>query len=115
VQNGCEDKIIYSDEELTNHIEKIAYDEGIKITKGNIYSTDVFYKEKMDFNTVINQYKCLGTEMESFALFHNAKILGKQASCILTVSDSLVTKEATSSLEREKSFVNMIELALKTL
>jgi purine-nucleoside phosphorylase len=115
VQNGSKDKIIYSDEQLTNHIGKIAYEEGIKITRGNIYSTDVFYKEKMDFNTVINDYKCIGTEMESFALFHNAKVLGKQASCILTVSDSLVTKEVTTSLEREKSFINMIELALKTL
>ena len=50
--------------------------------------------------------------MESFALFHNAEVLGKNAACLLTVSDSLVTKEKTTSEEREKRFTEMIEIAL---
>ena len=54
-------------------------------------------------------------EMESFALFHNAKLLNKKAACILTISDSLVTHEETTSEERQKSFNQMIELALKSL
>jgi purine-nucleoside phosphorylase len=50
--------------------------------------------------------------MESFALFANARYLHKKAACILTVSDSLVTHEATSSEERQKSFNRMMEIAL---
>jgi purine-nucleoside phosphorylase len=115
VQNGNTDKVIFSSVPLNNHIEEIAKKEGIKIVKGNIYSTDVFYKKQVDYKNIIDNYKCLGVEMESFALFHNAKVLGRDAACILTVSDSLVTNEVTSSEEREKSFTAMIELALKTL
>ena len=50
--------------------------------------------------------------MESFALFANAKGLGKKAACILTISDSFVTGDNTSSSEREKGLKKMIELAL---
>ena len=52
--------------------------------------------------------------MESFALFANARHLGKKAACLLTVSDSLVTHEATSSEERQTSFNKMMEIALET-
>ena len=62
-----------------------------------------------------DEYKCLGVEMESFALFHNANILNKNASCLLTVSNSFITNEETTSEEREKSFNKMIEVALETL
>ncbi len=51
--------------------------------------------------------------MESFALFHNANVLGKQAACLLTISDSFVTNEATSAQERQESFNNMMEIALE--
>ena len=115
VQSGNEDKLISPSIDLTNHIEDIATKEGIKIIRGNIYSTDVFYNEKMNLEELVNDYKCLGTEMESFALFQNAKLLNKEAACILTVSDSFITKEVTTSEQREKSFINMVELALKTL
>ena len=93
----------------------MAKNEEIKLTKGIIYSTDVFYKENMTFDKIVNEYKCIGTEMESFALFHNANLFNKEAACLLTVSDSLVTKEFTTSEQREKAFLEMIDLALKTL
>ena len=51
--------------------------------------------------------------MESFALFANAKALNKKAACVLTVSDSLVTHEATTSEERQNSFNKMMEIALE--
>ena len=53
--------------------------------------------------------------MESFALFHNAKVLGKKAACLLTVSDNLETKEETTSEERQNSFKQMIEVALESI
>ena len=63
---------------------------------------------------MLTKYGCVCAEMESFALFHNANILGKKAACLLTISDSLVTHEETTSLERQTSFNKMIELALNT-
>lgn len=54
------------------------------------------------------------SEMESFALFHNAKVLNKKAACLLTVSDSLCTNEHLSTEERQTSFNEMITLALES-
>ena len=57
---------------------------------------------------------CLAVEMESFALFHNASVLGKNASCIVTISDSFVSSEAMSAQERQNSFTRMMKLALES-
>ena len=51
--------------------------------------------------------------MESFALFANAKVLGKNAACLLTISDSFITHEATSAEERQTAFTNMMKVALE--
>ena len=45
--------------------------------------------------------------MESFALFHNAKVLGKKAACIVTITDSLISHEATTHEERQKCLIQM--------
>ena len=55
---------------------------------------------------------CLAVEMESFALFHNAKVLGKNAACLLTISDSFVSPEKTTAEQRQKSFTDMMKIAL---
>ena len=52
--------------------------------------------------------------MEAFALFYIAKKLNKQASCLLTVSDSLYEDKIISALERQNNLKTMIELALET-
>ena len=54
----------------------------------------------------------LGIEMESAALYMNAARYKANALCILTVSDHLLTKEATTAKDREISFTNMINIAL---
>ena len=59
------------------------------------------------------KHGCVCVEMESFALFHNAKVLGKNAACLLTISDSLVTSAATTAEERQTSFNAMMEVALE--
>ena len=51
--------------------------------------------------------------MEAFALFHNASKLGKNATCLLTVSDNFETNEHLTSEERQNTFTKMIEIALK--
>ena len=114
VQNGFKENVITSSEELNNQIIKTASENNINLNVGRIYSSDVFYGER-DILDLYNNKKCLGVEMESFALFHNAKILNKKSTCLLTVSDNLITKEETTSLERQNSFTKMIELALNSL
>jgi len=114
-QNGYDKNVIESDEDTNNNIRSTAHKLNIPITEGRIYSTEVFYKENENYQDIYNTYGCLGVEMESFALFHNAKALGKKAACILTVSDSFVSKEETTSEEREKSLGQMITLCLESL
>lgn len=85
----------------------------IDLIQGTIHSSDVFYRKNGDvFKDVVEKHNCLAVEMESFALFANAKYLGKNAACILTVSDSFVSNEVTTALERQNSFNKMMEIAL---
>lgn len=79
---------------------------------GNILSSDTFYD---DANSGLQWQKMgvLSIEMEAAALYCNAARLGKNALCILTVSDSLINeKENTTHEERQNSFTTMMEIAL---
>lgn len=113
-QNGCEDKIIKSSEILNEMIKNTANELNEKITVGTVHSSDVFYKENNNYPELVEKYNCLAVEMESFALFHNAKVLNKKSTCLLTISDSFITKEETTSEERQNSFKQMIEIALNS-
>lgn len=113
-QSGKRNSKLNSSALINEIIAKKAYAKMIDFIKGNIHCTDAFYG-KVNINKLIKKYHCLGVEMESFALFHMAKIFNKNAACLLTVSDSLVTNEALSGEEREKTFNQMIELALETI
>ena len=64
---------------------------------------------------MVLNYECVAAEMESFALFQNARYLNKKAACLLTISDNIVTGESTSSEEREKNLNQMIKIALETI
>ena len=87
---------------------------GMKITEGLIHSSDVFYREKnvTYLPKVMNELHCLAVEMESFALFSNANVLGKNAACLLTVSDSFVSPEITTAEQRQTAFTDMMKIAL---
>ena len=110
--DGTEDEVIYPSEELNNMLEASAKSQNINLKKARIYSSDVFYNQSQEFMKGVKKYDCKAVEMESFALFTIAKSLNKKASCLLTISDSFVSKKVTTSLEREKKFTNMIEIAL---
>ena len=87
---------------------------GIPLHEGIIHSSDVFYRKGLDYLTEVRDEKhCLAVEMESFALFHNANILGKNAACLLTISDSFVYPEKTTAEERQNSFTQMMKVALE--
>jgi purine-nucleoside phosphorylase len=79
---------------------------------GNILSSDIFYHAKADQWQQWAKMGVLAVEMESYALFAVAAFLKKKALTVLTVSDSLVTHEATTPEERERHFLQMMELAL---
>lgn len=113
-QNGTLDNILYGSEELNNIIKETANNKNIHIEEGIIHSTDVFYKENNNYPELRDKYGCMCVEMESFALFHNAKTYGKKAACILTISDSFITNEVTTPEERQNAFNTMIELALES-
>ena len=100
--------------DLNQRILAIAEDLGIPVHKARVHSSDVFYRKNFhDFETIRDAHECGVVEMESFALFANARFLNKEAACILTVSDSLAKDAVTTSEEREKSFTNMMKIALE--
>ena len=74
----------------------------------------MFYTEdNVDtYADIYRKHGCTCVDMESFALFHNANVLGKKAACLLTISDSLATGEEASTMERQTSFTDMMEIAL---
>lgn len=109
---GYNDNNISSSKDFNKIIEEYALKNSINILKANIHNTDTFYEK--DYSEFL-KYNCVGVEMETFALFINAKVLNKKASAILTVSDSLVLNENMSSIDREKSTMKMVELALNSV
>lgn len=113
-QNGCEDTVIAGSETLNNQLIDIAKDLKIPMHVERVHSSDVFYRENFDdYKRIYNDHGCVAVEMEAFALFHNANVLGKNAACLLTVSDNLATHELTTSEERQLAFTNMMKIALE--
>ena len=116
-QSGDTDEIQRPSETLNNALRASAKAQGINLIEGNIHSADVFYREdngaKPAYWEILRDEKgCLAVEMESFALFHNAKVLGKNAACVLTISDSFVSPEITTAEQRQTSFTEMMKVAL---
>lgn len=116
MQNGCMDDVLYPDQGVNELILQTGEKLGVPITLGRIHSSDVFYAEANvdDFREIHRKHGCKCVEMESFALFHNANVLGKKAACLLTISDSLCTKEETTPQERQTAFTKMMDVALHT-
>ncbi|MBR5514200.1 MAG: purine-nucleoside phosphorylase [Ruminococcus sp.] len=92
---------------------KAAEENGCIYHAGNILSSDTFYD---DANSLAewNKMGVLAVEMESAALYMNAARAGKNALCILTVSDCPLKGLATTAEERQTSFRDMMEIALET-
>lgn len=108
------DKLVFSNNELNEIIENVALDTNISIVKGNIYCGDAFYEADYDFRERSREKDVLGIEMETFALFNNARYFGKRATSLLTVSDLFFSSEKLTSEEREKNLNEMIILALES-
>src|SRR5574344_2120750 len=113
-QGGINYDILESSKSLNDVILKTSKGLDIDLKKGRIYTSDAFYTSSDIHEKMLKEHECLGVEMESFAIFYNAKILNKNAACLLTVSDSFVSNDTLGVKERETSFNEMITLALES-
>ncbi len=118
VQSGYGEHITMPSAELNARLRASAQRQGIDLIEGNIHSSDVFYRQD-DGNQHPNYWEklrdeqgCVAVEMESFALFANAAVLGKNAACLVTISDSFITPEITTPEQRQTSFTQMMKVAL---
>ncbi len=85
---------------------------GVRYKVGNVFTSDVFYVDDVNNTKCWQKMGVLCVEMETAALYANAAKAGKNALSILTMSDSLITGEETTPEERQKSFTDMMEVAL---
>ena len=84
----------------------------LNLKVGNVFTADLFYNENAQ-NEKWAHYGVLAVEMESAALYTLAAKFGRQALSVLTVSDHIITGEATTSEERQTTFNDMIVVALE--
>ena len=101
--------------DLLSKVLKTTEEKNIKIKAGNILTSDEFYNDDPSYFKKWAEFGVLAVEMETAALYTLASKYKAKALSILTISDSLVSPEITSSEEREKTFNEMIELALETV
>lgn len=113
-QSGYESDIDYPSKELNDILREAAKELDIPVVEAGTHSSDVFYREGgQGYIAPIIEKGCVCVEMESFALFANAKVLNKRAACLLTISDSFVSDEITTAEERQTSFTKMMQIALE--
>ncbi len=114
--NNDDCHIVSSSKELNNIIQSTAQESNVKIVTGNSVCTDCFDVYMTDVNKFLNRipddFDPVSAEMEAFALFYNAKLLNKKASCLMSVVDSKFIKDVATPEERQTGLNTMIKLAL---
>jgi purine-nucleoside phosphorylase len=104
--------LAYPTETLNTHLMQTAEALSIPLRTERVHSSDVFYAVRpLEETKRITEAACV--EMESYGLFTNAKATGKNAACLLSISDHLVTGKETTPHERQTAFDAMIRLALE--
>ncbi len=96
-------------------INETAKNLNLSLLSGNIHSGDPFYRIDRNLPKIVAENNCMAAEMESFALFANAKYFNKTAATLLTVSDIIPVKKMITAKEREKSLNQMTRLALEAV
>ena len=118
IQNGFDGEVLTPSTKLVKALEDGSEKLGIKVFKGAIFSSDVFYYEEAagyETSKFRQKYNCVCGEMESFALYSNAQVLGKNAATILTISDSAFLTEEVAPEERQIGFRKMMQIALESI
>ena len=85
---------------------------GVGLHVGAIHSSDTFYDERPDMSEQLQRHGVLAIEMEAAELYTLAARYGRRALAVLTISDHILTDEALPADQRERSFADMIEIAL---
>lgn len=99
-------------DKLLNLCKNCAKDLNINLKEGTAVSSDIFYGQDSFLQSFIDKGGKV-IEMETVALYINAKLLNKNALAIYTVSDEILTGINCSSEERQTSFTEMMKLALE--
>jgi len=102
-----------ADFDLLRCAAQICEERGLRYKAGNLISSDIFYNDDPANNQPFLNLGALAVEMEAAALYMNAARAGKRALAICTISDHVLTGEATSAEERQTTFNEMMELALE--
>ena len=102
---------IEASKKLLKKANQVAKLFGKNVSNGKLFSNDVFYNQSSELSYV--QQGAVAVEMESFAILLIAKQLKKNAIAIATISDSLVTNETSSALDRQQNFMDMVKIALE--
>jgi len=104
---------VESSKTLFNKANKVAKQFGKNVSNGKLFSSDNFYGQ--DKCLVYTKQGVVAVEMESFIILLLAKQAKKNAIAIATISDSLVTDETSSSLDRQQNFMDMVKIALEVV
>lgn len=111
--------IVNSSNLLNEKLEKSAHELNIDIVSGNTVCTDCFDVYMTNVNKFLSRipenFNPVSAEMEAFALFYVAKLLNKNASCLMSVVDSKFIKDVATTEQREKGLDDMILIALNSL
>lgn len=113
VLTGTDEKKLTPSPVINAMIVQKAQELGIDLKTGVVHSSDVFYSEET-WQSIAARTGSDCVEMESFGLFCNANRLGKQAACLLTISDSFIDHVELTAEERQNNFRTMMTLALET-
>ncbi len=116
--DGGEEDFMSSTESLNNKIIETATKNHISLKVGNTITSDVFdvyCEDKEKFRSNFPNQPFLSVEMEAFGLFYVAAKLNREATCLMTVVDSLFDKRSLSSEDRETSLNEMITVALDSI
>lgn len=98
---------------LLKNAYDVALEKGIDVKVGHVFTSDTFYQDDPDYWKLWANYDVLAVEMETAALYTLAAKFHVDALSILTVSDDLVTDQKATSEERQKTFTQMVEIALE--
>lgn len=87
----------------------------VRSVVGQLFSTDSFYPPRPELSDLLTEHGVLAIEMEANALYTLAAQYGRRALAICTVSDHIVSGEHTSADDRERTFTDMVEIALDAM
>lgn len=104
-----------ADYRLLERVVRRADAKGQAVHVGNVFSADLFYEPEPELFSRMTRMGILAVEMEAAGLYGVAAELGRQALCVLTVSDHILEGEKLSAEERQETFHAMIELTLEAV